>query len=319
MSLKVSDLSKRYGSEWILRNVTFEAEPGSVTGILGVTGSGKTTLLKMIAGTESSNGGTITFDSLNGSQNSLLIPTMPGSSFLQRAFGGQSSDTAEAARRQAEAIENALTGNNKLILLDDALLLFDQETKKRYVDEIARKASEQDVTVVYTTANFDDVLAMCNKAVVISNGTVLQTGIPEEIYDAPESSTVSKLTGRTNLIEARRLTSSKTELPQFQTIKGEHRLFAQKAGKGELGAINQNVHLAIRPEQLSISFGASFPEDNLLKAKIAAIRFLGPLTLVDLDANGLILQAYVTRLIGLNIGDECMVSLPPDRIRILKH
>ena len=38
--------------------------------------------------------------------------------------------------------------------------------------------------------------------------------------------------------------------------------------KSLLGAITNNITLAIRPEHISISFGASFPEDNLLKAEI---------------------------------------------------
>ena len=65
-------------------------------------------------------------------------------------------------------------------------------------------------------------------------------------------------------------------------------------------------------------WGASFPEDNLLKATVKKIQFLGGTTLVDLDAEGLVLQALVLRVVGLNPGDECMVGLPPDRIQIFK-
>lgn len=82
--------------------------------------------------------------------------------------------------------------------------------------------------------------------------------------------------------------------------------------------MNQNVTLGIRPEQISIAFGASFPEDNLLKAKITGIRFLGANTLVELDAHGLRLDALVPRLVGLDPGDKCMLGLPPDRIAIYK-
>jgi hypothetical protein len=42
------------------------------------------------------------------------------------------------------------------------------------------------------------------------------------------------------------------------------------------------------------------------------------MTLVELNADGLKLEALVLRLVGLNIGDECMVGLPPDRIMTLK-
>jgi len=83
-----------------------------------------------------------------------------------------------------------------------------------------------------------------------------------------------------------------------------------------LGAINKNVRLGIRPEHLSLSFGAAFPEDNLLRATIGTKRFCGPFTLVELSCNGLQLTASVPRLVGISAGDECMVGLPPDRIRV---
>ncbi len=95
-------------------------------------------------------------------------------------------------------------------------------------------------------------------------------------------------------------------------------MFTDKNEKDSLELIDQNVTLAIRPEHVSISFGASFPEDNLLKAKITNIIFQGANTLIKLDANGLELEALVLRLVGLNIGDECIVGLPPDRILVLK-
>lgn len=88
--------------------------------------------------------------------------------------------------------------------------------------------------------------------------------------------------------------------------------------KRSLGALNQNVWLGIRPEHISISFGASFPEDNLIKATITGVQFLGATTMVELDAEGLRLDALVPRLVGLNIGDTCMLGMPPDRIAIFK-
>ncbi|HMS43853.1 MAG TPA: TOBE domain-containing protein, partial [Pyrinomonadaceae bacterium] len=159
---------------------------------------------------------------------------------------------------------------------------------------------------------------LCNKVGVLANGAIQQFGVPREVYEKPANLEVAKITGRNNIIRARRISSSKIETPEFLTLDGEHRIFADKTEKSALGAINQNICLAIRPEHISISFGASFPEDNLLKATITEINFQGATTLIKLDANSLILHALVLRLVGLNIGDECVVGLPPDRILIFK-
>jgi len=134
----------------------------------------------------------------------------------------------------------------------------------------------------------------------------------------PVSAQVARVFGRNNLIPARRLTSSKNETQEFQTVVGSHRIFAALQDKKNLGAINQNIFLAIRPEHISISFGASFPEDNLLKATVTNVKFFGHMTLIGLVAEGIELEAMVLRLVGLNVGDECVVGLPPDRILILK-
>ena len=48
--LQVQNLGKRYGSRLVLRNVSFEAEPGQTIGVLGANGSGKSTLLRLICG-----------------------------------------------------------------------------------------------------------------------------------------------------------------------------------------------------------------------------------------------------------------------------
>jgi ABC-type Fe3+/spermidine/putrescine transport system ATPase subunit len=321
MSLTVTGLSKMNGSRWVLRNVDLEVKGGSVLGILGRKGAGKTTLLRVIAGLDRSNGGTVI--SRGGDQGSnatdgiAYVPTLPASQFWHRALG-KTTGTVDAATRQTEAIDTALHGKDSTLLLDDSFLFYDRESKLEKMAEIRRAASERAISVVYAANSFNDILEFCDDALVINNTEVEQRGTPQELYEHPAGTAVASLTGRCNFIEARRLTSSKSTLPEFQAIAGDYRFFARKAELAVMGAINRNVTLAIRPEHISISFGASFPEDNLLKATVAGIRFLGPMTLVTLDADGLSLEALVMRLVGLNIGDECMVGLPPDRITILR-
>src|SRR5688500_5262630 len=55
MSLKVENLSKRYEQNWVLRDVSFEANEGEILGIFGVTGAGKSTLIRIISGAEKCN------------------------------------------------------------------------------------------------------------------------------------------------------------------------------------------------------------------------------------------------------------------------
>jgi spermidine/putrescine transport system ATP-binding protein len=324
MSLKVSNLAKRYDDNWVLRDVTFEALRGEVTGIFGATSQGKTTLIRVLAGSEENNGGVILYDShdvtkLSCEDRNFQLPSLRNDSFWKSIFKTHKSSELSDGDGQILALEDALEKARAVLLLDDTFCFMDRQRREIYFDKVRRAAQEKNLTVIFATNDFEEVFATCDRVAVLSRGDIQQSGTPREVYENPVNSEVARIAGRNNLIPARRLTSSKTETPEFQTIEGEYRLFAAKTEKQSLGAINQNVFLAIRPEHISISFGASFPEDNLLKATIREIKYQGSTTLVELDANGLILKALVLRLVGLNMGDECMVGLPPDRILVLRN
>lgn len=287
MPIKVENLSKRNGNQWLFRDVSFEVADGEVFAIFGPNGSGKRELLQEI------------------SNNSLFGESKV--SLIARLFR---PETVAGMMRFDRSSINQASGP---LFVDTPFNGLDAEERSN----LAESFKSRKEAVIFSTTSFEDVLLAADRAAVLANGYVQQTGTPRELYHEPASRLVASLTGRCNLIEARRLTSSKADLPEFQTIDGDHRLFTQRTELRGLGAINSNASLAIRPEQVVLSFGASFPEDNLLKGTIADIHFSGPATYVTLDCSGLTLEAMVTRLIGLNPGDECMVGLPPDRIRVL--
>ena len=56
----VEGLSKRYGSTVVVDDVSFRAEPGTVTGFLGPNGAGKSTTLRMLTGLTAPSSGTST-------------------------------------------------------------------------------------------------------------------------------------------------------------------------------------------------------------------------------------------------------------------
>jgi len=57
MSISLSHLTKRYGADTVVDDVTVEIPESSLTAVLGPSGSGKSTLLKLIAGLESPDEG----------------------------------------------------------------------------------------------------------------------------------------------------------------------------------------------------------------------------------------------------------------------
>lgn len=323
MTLKIVNLCKKYDDKFVLKNVSLEAKPGEILGIFGLTGAGKTTLLRTTAGKEEADGGEISFNGKNlsflpSSSREIQLPEISNQSFWNKIFNTKTHSELADGEGQALALEHALDHPDDVILLDNSFCQMDLLLREENQIFLRGKVKEKNLTVLLATNDFEEIFQVCDRVAVLCGGEIAQIGTPQEVYQNPVSADVARTFGRNNLIPVRRLTSNKNETQEFQTLAGGHRIFASMHDKKSLAPINQDAFLAIRPEHISISFGASFPEDNLLKAKITNVKFLGHMTLIKLDADGLALEAMVLRLVGLNVGDECVVGLPIDRVMILK-
>lgn len=311
MERRISNLSKRFGDQWVLRDVEFDVTSGTVICICGAAGSGKSTLLRLIAGKEKANSG----EFADFSSDDVYFDDPKNSRGLLSLFGTL-GDGRTAGSNPVSRLENSLSSPKNIILLDEPFAGLDRETRSLGSRTI-REAAKLGKTVIFAAADFKHACEAAENVVMIDRGTVIQTGTPQEVYENPVTAAVARLTGMVNLIEARRLTSSNADRPEFHTIDGGHRIFSQAVAKSRLGAINQNMMLGIRPEDVVIAMNASFPEDNVIRATVTGVRFDGETSLVDLNAAGLTLTARVFKVVGLNIGDECMLGLPPHRVAVL--
>ena len=60
--IEIDCLTKRYGRNTVVDNLSFKCEPGEVLGFLGPNGAGKTTTMRMITGTLQPDEGAVLFD-----------------------------------------------------------------------------------------------------------------------------------------------------------------------------------------------------------------------------------------------------------------
>ncbi|HQJ12260.1 MAG TPA: ABC-F family ATP-binding cassette domain-containing protein [Anaerolineae bacterium] len=102
--LKVSNITQHYGSELILKDVSFVLNPGERVGLIGPNGSGKTTLLRIIAGQLAPDAGGVQF-----------TPPEVRVGFLEQGFAHRGAQTVaqflqmgEEALAEAEAQVAAL-------------------------------------------------------------------------------------------------------------------------------------------------------------------------------------------------------------------
>jgi spermidine/putrescine transport system ATP-binding protein len=134
------------------------------------------------------------------------------------------------------------------------------------LEDLQTLAREKNLAVVFATNDYEEAFTVCDRICVLHKGQIVQVGTPRELYEKPINAAVGGIMGRNNFIKARRVTFNNEQTQEFQTIEGNHRLLIGKVEKNVLGTITNDVLLAIRPEHISISFGASFPEDNLLRS-----------------------------------------------------
>jgi putrescine transport system ATP-binding protein len=314
MFLKIDKLSQKYGDNRILNDFSLTLERGEIFGILGATSVGKSTLLRHIAGLEKIFSGNINF----AGKVSLISLNQTANKGWKNIFGTKKDDEFSDTEKLQISIEQALAENPDLLLLDSPFSNLDEISCDKTLRNLRQTVKEKGITVIFATNNHEEAFLICDKVGVLVNGNLAQNGTPQEIYEQPNCVAVARSLGRNNLIEAMRLTFNNQPTPEFQTTVGKHKLHAGKNDRKILGAFLKPVTLAVRPEHISISFGASFPADNLLKAKVLDVKYQGATTLVKLDCDGLILEALVLRLVGLNLGEECMVGISPERILVLK-
>ncbi len=246
----------------------------------------------------------------------IQIVTSNGPTGFVGAFSSWGSQTS-TGERQAAAIDRALSGESKVLLFDEPFSHLDAGRRDICIEKIRRDAVSKGRIVLFASADFDLLTIVSDSIAMLNASGLSEDRPPQAFYDDPPTAAAARLTGDNNLFEARRLTSSDSDLPEFHTIDGGHRIFAFRADKKRLAPIDQNSILAIRPEQVVMSMGNSFPEDNLLRAVVTNIKFRGPTSLIEFDAGGLKLETRVFKVVGLKVGDECMLGLPPHRIIIL--
>lgn len=81
--LKITGLTKRYGSVLALNNVNLTIESGKIIGILGPNGSGKTTLIKLINGLLTPTQGSLLVNGhVPGVETKKIVSYLPDNNFL---------------------------------------------------------------------------------------------------------------------------------------------------------------------------------------------------------------------------------------------
>ena len=233
-SIRLAEVSKRYGTVEAVRDLNLVCADGDLLALLGPSGCGKTSTLKMVAGIEDVTAGEIYFGdrpvtALDPAQRNVamvfedyaLYPHLTVAqnvAFPLEIRGRPSGETARAVdevlallglealrdvgvrqlsggAQQRVAIGRALVREPAVILFDEPLSHLDGNHKVQLRAEIKRLQGETGVTGVLVTHDQTEAMAMADRVAVMHLGVLQQLAPPAVLYDHPANLFVAQFIG----------------------------------------------------------------------------------------------------------------------------
>ena len=253
LTIKASSLSRNFGGIVAVDCLSFEVGSGEVLGFLGPNGAGKSTTMKMLTGFLAPSAGTATIDGHDIINDSLaarrIIGYLPEGApgygemtvrsfleFIARARGFKGREVRQKAaaaierlnldRVPEQSIETLSKGFKRrvglaqAILHDPQVLILDEPTdgldpnQKHEVRRLIRDMSSQKIIVI-STHMLEEVHALCNRAMIISDGRLLVDDTPDGLIAR------SRYHNAVTLVveEPERVASILSEMPQARKVE----------------------------------------------------------------------------------------------------
>jgi len=329
--IELENIGKRYGEQWVVRNIDLHIQRGEFFTFLGPSGCGKTTLLRMIAGFVEPDAGHVRLagqvvnhvppwrrDIGMVFQSYALWPHL--TVFENVAFGLRERKVARAeinqrvtaalkqvdlqgtdARRPSQlsggqqqrvALARTLVIQPRVLLLDEPLSNLDARLRIEMRLELLKLQRDLGLTTIYVTHDQEEALAMSTQIAVIDRGRIVQQGKPREIYETPADDFVAAFIGQSNLLTARVVRVLGESV--IVTVEGGMELTLKKPKAGETITTDDAVIVSVRPEAIElIDTKTESDRTTRIEGKIAASAYQGAFVEYEIAALGKLLKARV--------------------------
>ena len=219
MSIKVTNLTKYYGENLAVDDITFEVTKGEILGFLGPNGAGKTTTMKVITTFLPPTSGKVTVDDMDVEDSSLevrrkigylpeqnplyfdmtvvdyldyvaTLDGIPDEKIKSRREEMidvcgleevRSRDIGELSKgyRQRVGLAQAMISNPDILIMDEPTSGLDPNQIIE-IRNLIKKLGKQK-TVILSTHILSEVQATCNRVIIINKGKIVADGSPEEL------------------------------------------------------------------------------------------------------------------------------------------
>ena len=228
-TLELKGVYKSFGKTPLLKDIHLTLEQGTKLSILGPSGSGKTTLLRVIAGLESIDAGTLSFndrpldpipphqrnfgymfqdfalfphmDVFNNLAFGLKMQKFPKAELKQRVeemltltglegYEDRHVNELSGGERQRVALARTLAPNPRLLMLDEPLSALDRALRHRLLGELSAIISKLKITTLFVTHDHEEAFAAGQKILIMKDGKIEQMGSREDLIHRPANTWV---------------------------------------------------------------------------------------------------------------------------------
>ena len=217
--VKVSNLVKTFDTKKIIKNISFNVNENSVTGVLGKNGAGKTTLLGMLMGLISPSSGNIEIlgKNLFFKKNEILkeinfqspyidlpkkMTVEQNLFFYSRLYGikkfkdkiydlvkklkmtdlmKKNYGSLSAGQKTKVNLCKALINNPKLLLLDEPTASLDPETSIFIREFLLDYQKKNKSSILITSHNLEEIQSICSKIILLKLGKIASDGNLNEL------------------------------------------------------------------------------------------------------------------------------------------
>lgn len=319
---------KFHKEHYALNNVSFSVEKGDLVGIVGTNGSGKSTLLKIISGVLTHSSGEIVVNGkvaallelgagfnmeYTGIENIFLNATMMGfrkdeikkklDDILNFAELGeyiyQPVKTYSSGMFARLAFSVAINVEPDILIVDEALSVGDMYFQAKCMTKM-KEMFESGVTVLYVSHDLNSIKSLCNKAIYLENGILIDYDDSEKVVDSYAKNIRDQMTRATQDNQYREedfrsvdsLVISKEKFkdnPSFHEKVKYFRQGTQEAMLTELEVLGEDGYPLVEGcfnEKITIRMYVSFNEDCQISIGYHIrdkqnIEYLGSNTLIE--------------------------------------
>lgn len=220
MAISTKNLYKKYGSRFVLENLSLNVEKGSIYGFLGQNGAGKTTTIKLLSGLSTPAQGQIFVEGMDLSSDSRKIKQILGlvpqdSGFYDertalshmvyygRLKGLSKTESLEQSRVLLDQVGlgnemfkrvgyfshgmKTRLGIAQALLNDPTVLILDEPTNGldpvgiRQIRQILRECNNEGITIFLSSHNLLEIQEMCTHVGILNKGKLIAESTIEKI------------------------------------------------------------------------------------------------------------------------------------------